>query len=229
MLGKYSDLTIIHKQRTWQAHKVIVCSKSPVLEAMIEGLEALEEPILDISQYGSSAAAECFLDYIYTSVYPEPPGDIAPESILNLHVQIFILASTFQVHGLQDYATERFQHDLISLVTEHELFFNLVRRVYKGTTHENPGLRLVVVEMAIAEMQNMLADEGVKWAFLRLTSDVTEFQTEIYEGLMKGMAVKVMPVQPVLCESCGPMDESERGFVVVTCERCKQDRQVMIG
>lgn len=87
---------------------------------------------------------------------------------------------------------------------------------------------MVVVDMAMAEMQKMLADENVRWAFLKLTSDVTEFQTDIYEGLM-GRAVRYVPVQPVLCDECGPLDESEKGFVVVHCERCKLDRKVMIG
>lgn len=129
---------------------------------------------------------------------------------------------------LQSLAVEKFQHDLINLVTDAKIYFEIVRQVYKYTTLENPELRLVVVDMAMAEMQTMLADENVRWGFLRLTSDVTEFQTDIYEGLM-GRAVRYAPAPHVLCEECGPMEESERGFVVVNCERCKMDRRVMIG
>lgn len=34
--GRFSDLTIFHGVRVWNAHKVVVCSQSPVLESMID-------------------------------------------------------------------------------------------------------------------------------------------------------------------------------------------------
>lgn len=36
--GKYSDLTIIHGETEWSAHRVVVASQSSVLEGVIEGL-----------------------------------------------------------------------------------------------------------------------------------------------------------------------------------------------
>lgn len=36
--GKFSDLTITHGSRKWKAHKVVVCSQSPVLESLIFNL-----------------------------------------------------------------------------------------------------------------------------------------------------------------------------------------------
>lgn len=165
------------------------------------------------------------MDYIYISASASASAYSIPSADT---INVFLLASTLQVPDLQSLAVERFQHDLINLVTDARIYFEIVRQVYKYTTLENPELRLVVVDIAMAEMQKMLADENVRWAFLKLTSDVTEFQTDIYEGLM-GRAVRYVPVPNVLCEECGPLEESERGFVVVHCERCKVDKKVMIS
>ena len=84
-------------------------------------------------------------------------------------------------------------------------------------------MRLAVVEAAMMEMDNLLAGD-VRVNFLRVTSDVPDFQADIYMALLTHRRPKVEFVVPELCDECGPRDVDDAYTMDVECKGCGQKK-----
>ncbi|KAG9229460.1 hypothetical protein BJ875DRAFT_488906 [Amylocarpus encephaloides] len=216
--GKFSDLTITHGKRSWKAHKVIVCSHSPVLAVEIE--ELIEPAVLDLSHYNLTAVGHV-LEFFYTSNYATIDG--MPAYSLPTHITVFRLASTLQIPGLQERTAQRFRHNLNHYVTDLNVYFTAIKEVYANTTPDEPALRLAVAETASMEMVNLLAGD-VRVNFLRVTSEVPDFQADIYMALLTYNRAKVEFVVAELCDDCGPRDVNDAYKMDIECKGCGQKK-----
>ncbi|KAF7879718.1 uncharacterized protein EAF02_007888 [Botrytis sinoallii] len=192
--GRFSDLTIFHGVRVWNAHQVVVCSQSPVLESMIDNtgvcnmvsslyhtplntkpLTSLlvrlphKPSILNLSSFPLDSII-ALLEYLYTSAYsiPSPPPNTSPSSStylsgptysLPLHEQIFYLASHLQIPALETLAAVYFRHTLHTQISDLDIYFDCIKRIYGKTTRKNPGLRNALVEAAVQELEGMFGNE----------------------------------------------------------------------
>ncbi|KAF7889066.1 hypothetical protein EAF00_009366 [Botryotinia globosa] len=209
--GRFSDLTIFHGVRVWNAHKVVVCSQSPVLESMIDNTgvcnmfgSPTKPSILNLSSFPLDSII-ALLEYLYTSAYsiPSPPPNTSPSSStylsgptysLPLHEQIFYLASHLQIPALENLATVSFRHTLHTQISDLDIYFNCIKRIYEKTTTKNPGLRNALVEAAVQELEGMLGNEEVKSKLWRVMSENGEFWEEVLRALGRRTEVKVKEV-----------------------------------
>ncbi|THV52995.1 hypothetical protein BGAL_0062g00110 [Botrytis galanthina] len=209
--GRFSDLTIFHGVRVWNAHKVVVCSQSPVLESMIDSTgvcnmfgSPTKPSILNLSSFPLDAII-ALLEYLYTSAYsiPSPPPNTSPSSStylsgptysLPLHEQIFYLASHLQVPALENLAAVSFRHTLHTQISDLDIYFDCIKRIYGKTTTKNPGLRNALVEAAVQELEGMLGNEEVKGKLWRAMSEIGEFWEEVLRALGRRTEVRIKEV-----------------------------------
>ncbi|CZT48804.1 uncharacterized protein RSE6_09556 [Rhynchosporium secalis] len=220
--GKFSDLTIVHGTRRWQAHKVVVCSQSSGLESLIDKLK--DSNILDLSEHDHEATV-LMMEFLYTSNYTTAVTDVAPSFSLPHHVSVFNLACTLSIPILKGLALQKYLHTLKNLVSNLSVYFASVRSIYSTPSDpSHPELKLAVVETAVLEMQNLLREGSEqRREFLELTSQVPQFQIDIYDFLMCNgnpqKEVEVVTVCQELCEECGAREEGDGYEVILECGR----------
>ncbi|TGO69554.1 hypothetical protein BOTNAR_0009g00010 [Botryotinia narcissicola] len=209
--GRFSDLTIFHGVRVWNAHKVVVCSQSPVLESMIDNTgvcnmfgSPTKPSILNLSSFPLDSII-ALLEYLYTSAYsiPSPPPNTSPSSStylsgptysLPLHEEIFYLASHLQIPALETLAAVSFRYTLHTQISDLDIYFDCIKRIYGKTTTKNPGLRNALVEAAVQELEGMLGNEEVKSKLWRAMGENGEFWEEVLRALGRRTGVKVKEV-----------------------------------
>ncbi|KAF4635932.1 hypothetical protein G7Y89_g2165 [Cudoniella acicularis] len=233
--GKYSDLTVLHGEREWKAHKVVVFSQSHFLESKIypevripieiplPNSDLQKEPdLLNLSEFDEEAVS-LTMEYLYGSQYTTI--GVEPTFSLPTHVKVFILAITLGIKGLELYAAAKYKHNLNNFVTNLEVYFSSVAEIYQHTTMENPSLRFAVVEAAVMEMPNLL-EEPVRSRFLEVTRDIPDFHADVLTYLVRDPNRPVEVQIPILCGECGMREENDMYDVEVECKGCGEQRRV---
>ncbi|KAJ8068222.1 hypothetical protein OCU04_003790 [Sclerotinia nivalis] len=271
LTGRFSDLTIFHGVRVWNAHKVVVCSQSEVLEGMIDNIgvgnmfgTASKPSILNLSSFPLDSIT-ALIEYLYTSAYslPSPPGDTSPSTSpylsgpsysLPLHEQIFYVAVHLQIPALETLAAASFRHTLNTQISNLDIYFSSIKRIYSKTTDKNPGLRNALVEAAVQELDEFWGDEGLKNRFWAVMSENREFWEGVLRLLGNGKEVEVREVirevrvpvevervvervvqveaeekeenekERILCADCGPREDGEEYEVKCVCRECGVER-----
>ncbi|KAI9641229.1 hypothetical protein NHQ30_010029 [Ciborinia camelliae] len=253
LTGRFSDLTIFHGVRVWNAHKVVVCSQSAVLESMIDnsGLTNVfghqpNSSTLNLSSFPLDSIT-ALMEYLYTSAYslPSPSGDISPSPSpyssgpsysLPLHEQIFYLSVHLAIPALETLAAASFRHTLHTQISNLDIYFSSITRIYQKTTPRNPGLRNALVEAAGQELAGLLGDEQMRRRLWEAMGANDEFWEGVLVFLQGGREVEVrevvrevrVPVEVevervvekiverevevdgggrILCPECGPVNE----------------------
>ncbi|KAF7865915.1 hypothetical protein EAF04_006079 [Stromatinia cepivora] len=220
LTGRFSDLTIFHGVRVWNAHKVVVCSQSEVLENMIDSIGVgnmfgtpSKPSILNLSSFPLDSIT-ALIEYLYTSAYslPSPPGDSSPSTStylsgpsysLPLHEQIFYVAVHLQIPALETLAAASFRHTLNTQISNLDIYFSSIKRIYSKTTDKNPGLRNALVEAAVQELEGLLGDEELKNRFWGVMMENREF----WEGVLRMLGnSKEVEVREVIREVRVPVE-----------------------
>ncbi|TVY17009.1 hypothetical protein LARI1_G004854 [Lachnellula arida] len=215
LTGNFSDLSIIHGTRLWNAHRVVVCSQSPMLDSRIQTVEG-GKGLLNLTQYDYDSVCR-MMEYLYTSNYTTV--DQAPDFSLPAHIKVFCLAVDFACTGLKAVAITKYRDTLQGKVRNLEVFYASVESVYATTTNEHPELRMAVVEAAIMEMRLLLADSA-RERFLQITSELSDFQADIMLTLVHNPMRPVEKFVQELCEDCGPRNEDDGYEVTAECKSC---------
>jgi hypothetical protein len=214
--GKFSDLTIAHSTRRWKAHKVVICSQSPVLEAIIEHLPPTVS-ILYLDDYDHEAVCS-MMEYLYSTNYNTI--DHEPDFSLPRHIKVFCLSVKLSISGLEDLAAKKFGFALLTHVKDLDVYFRSVKDIYDSTTSEHPALRLIVIEAAVTELPNLINESR----FFDLSSAVKGFQADIYLFLMnhpsRPIQTETEYVFAELCDECGPRADDDGYEVSTECKGC---------
>ncbi|KAB8291714.1 hypothetical protein EYC80_006512 [Monilinia laxa] len=273
LAGRFSDLTIVHDLRVWNAHKVVVCSQSAVLESMIDSIgvgnmfgNQARPSILNLTTFPLDSVI-ALMEYLYTSAYsiPSPPAGSPPSSStyasgpsysLPLHEQIFYLAVHLEIPALETLATASFRHTLNTQISNLEIYFSSITRIYDKTTEEHPGLRNSLVEAAVQELGGLLGQEGVKKSLWKAMSANEEFWEGVLrllgstgdveirevvrevrvpvevERIVEKIVEKEVQVEGddrILCLQCGPLDEDEDKYVLAChCRVCGEEKKLIL-
>jgi hypothetical protein len=218
--GKFSDLTLAHGTQRWKAHKVVVCSQSPVLEAMIEALPPTVS-LLYLDDYDHEAVCS-MMEYLYSTNYNTT--DHEPDFSLPHHIKVFSLSAQLSISGLEQLAAKKFASTLITHVKDLDVYFSSVKDIYSVTTPDHPALRLVVVDAAVTELRNLVHESR----FLDLTGTVKDFQADIYLFLMNHLSRPVNTETEFLfaelCGECGPRDSDDGYEVTTECKGCGKEK-----
>ncbi|PQE21668.1 BTB POZ domain protein [Rutstroemia sp. NJR-2017a WRK4] len=232
--GRYSDLTIIHGSRQWKAHKVVICSQSPVLESMMDAqAQKSSKPpnTLDLTSLPHEATT-ALIQYLYTSAYQNSSNPLylsAPAFSLYFHESVFHLSVTLQIPGLEVLAAAAYGHTLNTQVTSLPVYFGVIPKIYEMTTKKHPGLRNAVVDVAVKGIGELLADAELRRAFWRVCTEVEEFWEEVLRGLIRSKEVLVglgtvgEGVESLVCDRCeeGGQGQEQQGFdIQVLCKGC---------
>ncbi|KAK6595578.1 hypothetical protein H4I96_09897 [Botrytis cinerea] len=201
--GRFSDLTIFHGVRVWNAHKVVVCSQSPVLESMIDntGVGNMHpQPLLLPTRLRHCITRIPLHVRLLDSLSPPNTSPSSstylsgPTYSLPLHEQIFYLASHLQIPALETLAAVSFRHTLHTQISDLDIYFDCVKRIYGKTTAKNPGLRNALVEAAVQELEGLLENEEVKGKLWRVMSENGEFWEDVIRTLGSRTEVRVREV-----------------------------------
>lgn len=169
------------------------------------------------------------MEYLYTSTYSTTLTDIAPSFSLPQHISVFNLACSLSITGLKSQALQKYCYTLKNLISNLSVYFASVRTIYELPNNPaHPELRLAVIETAVFEMQNLLMEGSEQRKdFLALTSEVPQFQADIYAYfLFNGPAAEaqVVTVPQALCEECGAREEGDGYDVTTECKGCGEER-----
>lgn len=161
------------------------------------------------------------MEYLYTANYTTV--DQAPDFSLPAHIKVFCLAVDFACTGLKAVAITKYRDTLQGRVRNLEVFYASVESVYATTTNKHPELRMAVVEAAIMEMRLLLA-EPARERFLQITSELSDFQSDIMLTLVHNPMRRVEKVVQELCEDCGPRNEDDGYEVTTECKSCGAEK-----
>lgn len=178
------------------------------------------------------------MEYFYTSTYSTLLTDVAPAFSLPQHVSVFNLACELSIPALKTQALQKYCHTLKHFVSNLDVYFSSVRTIYStppitNSAGKHMDLRLAVVETAVLEMRSLLAEGSEqRKGFLELTTQVPEFQADIYKFLWSNggpqRQVEVIEVVHELCEQCGRSDEGDGYEITLECKRCGEERTIEI-
>ncbi|KAL3424970.1 BTB/POZ domain-containing protein [Phlyctema vagabunda] len=188
--GRFSDLTVIHGDRRWNAHQLVVCSQSSVLESQM-----VSEPsgmVLNISSYDDEAAGK-MIEYFYKGSYMA--ADDTPSNALRLHIKLFILASRLKIQGLAHLAGSLFRTVLVERVRNLDTYFTSIIHIYAATTAEFPQLREAVVDTAVNDIARMLAEPHVRRKLMEILTSCPEFLGDVLTAMsLRGANAVEVPV-----------------------------------
>ena len=171
--GKYSDLTITTRTRSFKVHKAIVCTQSKVFAAMSDsGFEGTATSTFSLED-DDPATVERMITFLYTGDYDDST-DIAEEEegeeetdaaqvchVLMANARVYCIADKHDMAGLKEIAKANFEH-----VFEYKAFFcadfrNIVATIFAGTPSTDTGLRDVVSGICYSYIEWIQASE--KW------------------------------------------------------------------
>lgn len=164
------------------------------------------------------------MEHFYTSKYTTTPT--APDFCLQLHINVYQLATELRIPGLQDYASNSFASNLSNHVDNLHTFFMAIRKIY--TTHStiNSPLRLAVVDTAVSEMKAFLANPAVWTSFTGIMAELPVFQKDVMY-VMTMAQDKPPELRPTeLCKDCGPRAEGDGYEVHMTCQGCGSRKSI---
>ncbi|TEY28519.1 hypothetical protein BOTCAL_1019g00010 [Botryotinia calthae] len=177
--GIYSDLIIKCRNRSWNVHRLIVCSQSKVLHAAcMTGFKEADTGVIELND-DDPVSVEIMLKYFYTGTYKEQIVE-GKKLCLNLKVQVltYNLADKYDVPNLMGLLKRKFESTLDAGPALEE-FLSVVSDVYVIPTSTNI-LRPIIVEYARRKFRSMIQSDDPE--ILRATlQDVPDFAFDLLQ------------------------------------------------
>ncbi|KAK4697751.1 hypothetical protein P7C71_g376, partial [Lecanoromycetidae sp. Uapishka_2] len=168
----YPDVKIILRDCEFPAHKIVLCSQSPVIKAMLNGRFKAFNSVSDFDpaftyQFQESVTGEILLqehqphliermiEFMYRSDYSdlEPLKKDNTQSVsTNLHIDMCILADYFGVPPLLDLAKEKHtqaMHRIQHTAKAGKLFLDSIEYIYQKAPDHLSSVRDLAVDLAL--------------------------------------------------------------------------------
>ncbi|KAM0127186.1 hypothetical protein ACHAO1_009666 [Botrytis cinerea] len=168
--GTYSDLIIKCRNRSWNVHRLIVCSQSKVLHAAcMTGFKEADTGVIELND-DDPVSVEIMLKYFYTGTYDEQIIE-GKELCLNLKVQVL-------TYNLAD------KYDLFNLI-------GLLKRKFESTFNAGSALKefLSIVSniYVILISTNILKPIIIEYARRRFRSIIQSNDSEILQATIQNI------------------------------------------
>ncbi|OBT66403.1 hypothetical protein VE03_04879 [Pseudogymnoascus sp. 23342-1-I1] len=130
--GRYSDLRIVCREKSWNVHRNVLSTASSVFERMIDELPADSRPgVIDLTKYDPNIV-EKMLRFIYQKDYDdergivparlsiiialqEPAQPIPNGEALIINIKVLIIAEDFGLNDLMNLAMEKYTEAIYEL------------------------------------------------------------------------------------------------------------------
>lgn len=189
--GEYSDIELVSTDKLYEAHRVIVCSWSPVIKKSCEFNAGKA-----LFNFGDAdpQAVDCMVQFFYlwdynlrslmpgrvldqhgpqedeTDVSPVAHNTTTPKgSLLILHSKVFTLAHIYDIPRLRDLCVERFQA-VAQIEWESDCLLDAAREAYMSTPSHVREMRDAVVK-TLFEHRELLKQDRIQ-TFLRQMPDL---------------------------------------------------------
>ncbi|KAG6072243.1 hypothetical protein E4U33_003316 [Claviceps sp. LM78 group G4] len=155
----WCDLQIVCGKRRFNAHRIVVCLSSSVIEkACPRPWKEGTRTVYEIKGF-SSALVERMLDYIYTRTYDELPSKatakegeesphkaakLSPAAHVMLHAKMMELGDIYMVAGLSRHASKKFE-TLLARETTRTLLVDIVPAVYALKFDSSTTIREIIL------------------------------------------------------------------------------------
>ncbi|OBT66387.1 hypothetical protein VE03_04880 [Pseudogymnoascus sp. 23342-1-I1] len=144
--GKYSDLRITCKDRTWNVHRAVICTASPVFAAMIDGeFKEAQNGVIDLPA-DEPEIVELMLRFLYQGKYNDarptaqltrgiatavsddrgglklsPPVKLREEA-MTVNVEVYVTADKYNMPLLKKYAFLKYKEIFNQVMTADVAF-----------------------------------------------------------------------------------------------------------
>ncbi|CVL09122.1 uncharacterized protein FMAN_14244 [Fusarium mangiferae] len=190
--GEYSDIELVSIDKLYEAHRVIVCSWSPVIKKSCEFNAGKA-----LFNFGDAdpQAVDCMVQFFYLWDYnprslmskhtvghdgpQEDKTDISPDAddetnpddaLLILHSKVFTLAHIYDIPRLRDLSIEKFRA-VARLQWRSNCLLDAAREAYTATPSTVLDMRGAIVK-TFYEHRELLGEDHVK-DFLREVHELT--------------------------------------------------------
>ncbi|TVY45333.1 Arm repeat protein interacting with ABF2 [Lachnellula occidentalis] len=216
--GKYSDMTIICKGKTFKVHQCIVCLQSKPLAAAMDG-KFKEGPSKEIDlEDDQPEIVEKMLSYMYTSDYSDGPDSTEPGSTPSKSVpsasstavsssnpsptsasltnaQLFVIADKYDIQGLKELAKKKYE-EVIADSWNSASFVASLKLLYEETLESDRALKDAAVKVA-GQHAKELVDRG-EFAALCIEHGQIGFDV-----LKSSISESLSTTQSRRCANCG--------------------------
>ncbi|KFY28492.1 hypothetical protein V493_02906 [Pseudogymnoascus sp. VKM F-4281 (FW-2241)] len=171
--GTFSDLTITCGDKTWNAHRVVVCSKSSFFRAACVGnFKEAATGVINL-HYNNPMAVGLMMDYLNTKSYKIDEELLAAiRSRIYIHIQVHCLGDKYDIPGLCRLAASHYQSILEDRATFEE-YLASIPEVY--LLRASDSLRGAAVEHARRRLAEDDWSLESRYKLKQVMKDVPEF------------------------------------------------------
>ncbi|KAI9726485.1 MAG: hypothetical protein M1828_001307 [Chrysothrix sp. TS-e1954] len=175
----YSDVVVSCDGSTFYVHKVVLCSQSPVFDAMMKQ-DMLEKALAKIEiEDQKPEVVKAFLEFLYSRTYTCPSDGQSKSCALPFHAHVDALGHLYRVLELQQTAGKLFT-ELTKATLEEEAFrenfWLSVRCTYLTTPSQNRAFRDTLADMVV---QDVGRRESLLQGLLAMLETFPEFASDV--------------------------------------------------
>ncbi|ELR10048.1 hypothetical protein VC83_09072 [Pseudogymnoascus destructans] len=192
--GAFSDLKITCGEKTWNAHRVVVCPKSSFFRAACAGnfKEATTE-VINLED-DNPLMVRFMMDYLYTDDYDLdqilPAGS---PSELSIHIQMYCLGDKYDIEGLRHVSACKYRDSLEGQEATFEEYLASIPKVYLPPVSKD--LQKAAIDHARLKLGKSNCSDESRSMLKRVMQGIPEFGSDLID------AVLAAPV-PRMCEDC---------------------------
>ncbi|KAF2142632.1 uncharacterized protein K452DRAFT_358373 [Aplosporella prunicola CBS 121167] len=188
--GKYSDVTIRCGEKTWNAHKVVICSQCKFFDNACSGGFQEETTNVINLDYDHPDAVDAMLQWCYWGEYnyTKHDNETAKEYLIRLlqDIRIYITAEKYGLDRLKALALEMLTTyaDEYHVTNEGDAtkFTEIISLIYTDLPASDP-LRPFILKLALKSF-NKLLEHGVFEEFLK---DGGDFGVDMMRQMARGI------------------------------------------
>ncbi|KAG5990631.1 hypothetical protein E4U43_004228 [Claviceps pusilla] len=222
--GTFCDLDIVCDGVRFQAHRVIVCSQSPIIRAACAGpWKEATSGTFEIKE-SSPVLIKRMLDFMYSGCYDqgssgnaveedkrlsEELGQLGTACPMVLHARMMALADMYMVDGLGRVALEQVKK-LVQQATTSYLLTDCIPEIYALTFGSCRSIRQTLIDSVRERTSQLPLDPDIKGRLDDVMQIVPEFTRELLKSCLYAPLLghcdrcgrdKTVPVVPLQCNA----------------------------
>ncbi|KAK4549103.1 hypothetical protein LTR36_007559 [Oleoguttula mirabilis] len=183
--GRYSDMTVVCGERSWELHKSVVLVQSEVFERMCDGAfrEARENRV-NFSDDNESAMA-AMLHYFYHLNYNADTSSRLHYPDVVLHIKVNTIADKYLISELGKIALDKFKV-AVETAGQTDALADAVEETYATTTSKDDNFRRAIVSAVKSQASSLFSDGEGDTKFKKVASEIPAFAAEVLQAMACG-------------------------------------------
>ncbi|KAK3676934.1 hypothetical protein LTR78_003139 [Recurvomyces mirabilis] len=181
---EYADLEIICADKTWKAHKLVLCKQSDFFKKACSGdFKEGKQNKIELPD-DDKQAVDAILAFLYTHKYGDEGNSQSDTSPMSLDIRVFTIADKYFIEPLKVYAASKFQPRTTGEWKSPE-FAQAIEELYTAGPPTDRSLRNMVLSVVRDNVDELYGNKDQYAAFHKIISSIGDFAADVAESLAR--------------------------------------------